>query len=620
MKSLAQLFVCVSTLSLSFTSQVFYDALRKNVQNILTRFRGEHAPVYIEFSCDLGLPFVQQLNVSQLSLGIPNRVHSLIPSKTRSFEYAKTLANANDDDKIFLVVVCNHRSTAPMDISAVPRLAPTVGVLRFIMSEVSFPPHSTTVIWYSMQADDRRPMTLRASPYAQLYAVLDSRTGEFSFSSSRYLVKRYYNGFLRLHIGLDGVTLDHFKMDDLTFGVSSLRNIYIRKISFLHAERLLVITTLEDPTDANFSAVVSLDHSQARTTSENFRIASTSPLIAVARVPTVTKTTQVAKSVFHWYVWLPLILCALTASLALHYVNEDFRLIFPMLLLYVAFPVQFKFTNKSRQYFFIIGLWIFLLQVIGIGFKGDITSSMQALPENRVQKVSGCLRFVTDLQKNWTVGVILSDNVNTFFRTELAVILRGRAFCKSPDGLGMLRESLLRNVSLYKMDSEFPLSEDLHLDMKAIQISHNGRVVKSTTKSSVDSRELCCYRVAHLALAHAISQRRYFRDTRVDEAAHFEKEWNRVKGLELSPAYLNKICTNKEDDPLDGSRSLTVHRHQLLRKRRRCFRLEDMYPHQHRIVVEDLNFSLMFILVGLVLSFGGFLVEVTLCCLKRSET
>ena len=130
--------------------------------------------------------------------------------------------------------------------------------------------------------------------------------------------------------------------------------------------------------------------------------------MAVARVPSGSKITQMIASLLSFDIISCLISTALATSLVLCYLNEDFGTTFFRLILSVIIPYPLRHNAKSKQFFLVLGNWILFLQVIKLGFQGDFSAALQRLPDDRVKSVSSCQPSSSAPSTDDGVGVILS--------------------------------------------------------------------------------------------------------------------------------------------------------------------------------------------------------------------
>lgn len=242
----------------------------------------------------------------------------------------------------------------------------------------------------------------------------------------------------------------------------------------------------------------------------------------MARVPQVGKAVQATRNIAYSAVWLALVAVAL-------FQDRDRTDFFLKLICSLCTPVDFLSAREVLPF----GLWIFFCQTFSVYFQGIITSSLHALPTNRVRSIHHCEHFklVYGREKRGKMGshvaFILQAN-------GLLHSVRGGVLCQDESYLNLLRDELLSNISTYDVSIEEPqytFNELRPISSLAVDLSKP----QGMKSASGFLTERCCSRLAQRLRAHSVLRNRVRYRSEL-----FRKNVRHYMAKRLSPAHDGK--------------------------------------------------------------------------------
>lgn len=228
-------------------------------------------------------------------------------------------------------------------------------------------------------------------------------------------------------------------------------------------------------------------------------------------------------------------------------------------------------------------------------FDGKATSNRHRTPALGSAKRSYSDEYRSKPIKD--VGYILGEVPNNFFRVEFTAILSGHVLCKRARAFGTLRETLLRDVPMYKLKSSTDVAPETFLNLHRAILTVNSRTSIILRSSELDPQKLCCFRVAQLGLSHSLLRKPVSKGPLLDKE-EFMTELRRVMSLKLSPSYLGGTCKSYGTVTSGGIPKIKVPK--------RCFTWKDLRPRgENTVIFEDLV---------PVLNFFGALISISSMC------
>lgn len=424
--------------------------IQENILEMFSVFAGSIAPVLLNVDCELEEGFSEQLIASQLSISTFGAHWSV----NKWADYGRVFLTTEQNDRFHLGLYCSLQASGNSR-SRSRNLYPALIALK----NVPVPTHSFALLWIADHEFSSLSSDRRLTPFTLIYASFDRYTNELILRTTESFIVKGYNHLLGINLRLDQRPR-RFDLRELSFGRSSVRNFQVKKISVEHLSGFETYVELFDPARSNVSVFVRI---------ENFpvdamipkpslsRVSSYSALQGVAVVPSVSKSAQVVFSLLRAQVWLPILGSALVATGILWGLGAEPAPTFFGLVISVVFPVRLSSYGKPTQFLMIVGTWIFLLQTIGLGFRGDIVAAIQRLPDDRVKQIHECKPITTStrasrVKSQVPIGYVDSDYPPFFFGLVLGQFLRGFVICREAGGFGERRETLLRHVPTYRVD------------------------------------------------------------------------------------------------------------------------------------------------------------------------
>lgn len=594
------------------------ESVQNKIAEMFSAFAGRTAPVLLNLNCELENDFLGNLVASQLTLSTWEAIY-YIRDVDLAAEYSKVFSTNGGVDRFYLGLHCSLK-IPKNDGASYPYIFPQSMKISGLFPNVRVPSHSFAFLWITDYISFTIPGNRILASFTQIYASYDNSTNELVFRTTQSAIDKWYDPFLGIHLQkLE--SLQRFELGELKFGRSSTRNFRLKKLSATHWSAGL---HLYHPALSNVSVFVTVGNQAAEITQiygSSFLITTYRSLEAVAVVPSTSKSKQVVFSLLRGPIWLAILTSAMVATLVLKLVEQRSVPTFIKLVMSVIFPVKFNLGFAPKQFFIIVGTWIFILQVVRFGFIGDIVASMQKLPEDRIKRVAECMPFVEFLNDDRDTSNAYVDThfLPLFFFYELGDFLRGSVICRDVEGFGMMREALLKNVPIYKMDLEqdiVPKSLLSGLYFRFLLPIDHPVLRHDMFKEllALDPGRLCCSRLAQLGLSHSLFERRDGLAPRIPQArydeANFRSSLDAALNRKLSPKYFTKICLKMIWANNQFHAEWLVQESFTREMRRQCFLLDDLRARaEHAMLMYDLIPILQICALPLLGGVACFLVE-----------
>lgn len=253
------------------------------------------------------------------------------------------------------------------------------------------------------------------------------------------------------------------------------------------------------------------------------------PIKAMARVPMVGKTVQVAKNIAFSTLWLALLATGVAVALFQDKERTDF---FLKLICSLWTPVEFRCTKKVLPF----ALWILFCQTFSVYFRGNITSSLHALPRDRVRSIRRCehFKYVEGEKKRGKMGYHVAP---LWHPNDLLHFVRGGILCQDESYLSLLKQHMLINISTYEVRIDEPQHRFNDLRTETFRAVDSTRPQGMQSITEVLTRKRCCLRLAQRLRAHAV-----VRDTVGYRSEHFATKARQYMAKPLSSAHGEKYC------------------------------------------------------------------------------
>lgn len=570
----------------------FVEKVQKEIEGMFSLFARENAPVLINLNCDLRRDFLETLVASQLSLSASELY--TFPRWDITTKYSKVFVTSNKKDRFNLGLTCHMSRDEKIDFFHTYIF--TRGY-ESLLPKLRIPSHSLVLLWITDHLNFSTVGSRAAAPFTQIYAFFDSGSRELTLRATKSAIEKWYDPFLQLDldIGTDQM-LERFELEDLKFGSTSYRNFRIKSVSIEQFSGLDTYVELHDPDSTNVSLFVKVWNLASEHTAwdvESNRVSSHRSFVAVAVVPSTSKSGQVISSFLRMDIWALLLVAAFSATLCLRSLNEEPVSTFFGLVLCVIFPVKFDFQAKPKQFLLIVGVWILLLQVIGICFRGEIVASIQSLPSDRLTTIEKCEPFAQKADGTTARQPVGYTDINllpVFVGAQLPRFLRGMPICKDVRGLDFIRESLLRNVPTYQLNSGQDTVASSHVRAPSVSFSREALERASYEDSErsgafLDPHKLCCSRLAQLALAYSLFQQRYVVHPISYDREALRAVINLTSNPSLSPNHFTELCVDFNLSRSFLGLNWTVRKSLTRETTGSCFLLDDLQPRTRHVVL-----------------------------------
>lgn len=351
--------------------QTYTRRLQESIQGIISVSTVASAPVLINLNCELGTSFLNQFVASLLSVELLDRLGRYLVQWTKMPLYAKVLMTRNSEDRFYLVLCCHWKGwNHARWLSAMDKVYESIWPMRL-------PSHSCALMW-TTDSENFWDNSLNriATSFTQIYATWSDRSDRMTLRTRDSDLEKWYSSYLQLHVNFEQ-NLETLKLKRLKFGRNS--------VSYLRNGRVIVkepagsvqyvrpSVELHGPQDRNISFVLELRDVPLSTFFDPWDwvwFSSYRAIVPVARVPPISKNKQIARTILHAEMWLPVMSIAFAAAVILRCAEEDFVTCFARLVLCVVHPVNIDRRAKSIHFFLIVGTWVLLIQVIKSLFQG----------------------------------------------------------------------------------------------------------------------------------------------------------------------------------------------------------------------------------------------------------
>lgn len=311
------------------------------------------------------------------------------------------------------------------------------------------------------------------------------------------------------------------------------------------------------------------------------------PIKAVARVPSVSKILQLARSLANSTVWFTLLATASAVALL-----QDRERMYFFLKLICSLLTSLELRGGRKK--LALGLWILLGNTFTVYFQANIISSLQALPIDRVRIIPRC-EYFSGASGREHRGKMGDQNLFLFAPNDLLYFVRGGILCQDENYISALTDIFLSNISTYEV--AFREQQYRFLEVQPQSLWARDRALPQEQQR--DPERLlgtqCCLRLAQLLRAHALV--RPYGSRRMDM---FRLPMQSYMRLRLSPAYGHDDCHEESGTG-----------------RKRCVDRSDLRDGARFSSSEDLRLQIGVLAVGWGISLVCALVELVLLCFIR---
>lgn len=277
----------------------------------------------INLNCELDTNFLADLVASYLSVEVVDVFSRYFVRLAKMSQYARALMTQDRGDRFYLQLFCHSGGWS--DFQSVSCIESVYESIR----SVRFPSHSYAFLW----ATDSKnfwdnPSNRHPADFTQIYARWDNHSREVTLPMRGIDLTKWCCSDLQYSPNFEQ-KLSTLEWKRLNFGRNSIRHLRMGGIKPKEPQdtedHTKIFVKLHDPQDTNISFILEVGDRPIRPYSDPWEsVSSYHDTVLVTRVPSIEKNAQIARTILHVELWLPLTSMALAAAIVLKYTKEGF--------------------------------------------------------------------------------------------------------------------------------------------------------------------------------------------------------------------------------------------------------------------------------------------------------